>query len=201
MAADYAAMIENELIPPVDVIGVSTGGTVALQLAADRPDLLRRLIVYSSAHRLGDPAKPAMLRIAGSARERRWGAVAGEMAAFLWLPKNRLGRVVTWPIRWLASAIGWIAWRRIDPSDLVVTIEAEDAFDLSPRLGELGVPTLIVAGGRDPAYPADLVRATAAGIPGARLLLYPDKGHAPIGPEVGQAMLGFLAGDRSPGPT
>jgi pimeloyl-ACP methyl ester carboxylesterase len=91
MAADYAAMIETEVVPPVDVVGVSTGGTVALQLAADRPDLLRRLVVYSSAHRLGDPAKPVMLRIAERARERRWGAVAVEMAAFLWLPLRASG--------------------------------------------------------------------------------------------------------------
>ena len=47
MAADYTAMIETELVPPIDVIGVSTGGTVALQLAADGPDLLRRLVIYS----------------------------------------------------------------------------------------------------------------------------------------------------------
>jgi pimeloyl-ACP methyl ester carboxylesterase len=197
MAADYAAMIETELTPPVDVVGVSTGGTVALQLAADRPDLLRRLVVYSSAHRLGDPAKAVMLRIAERARERRWGAVAGEMAAFLWLPRHRVGQLVTSPIRWLASAVGWIAWRRLDPSDLVITIEAEDAFDIGLRLGEIRVPTLIVAGGRDPAYPAGLVRATAAGIPGSRLLLYPDKGHAPSGSEVTDAILAFL-GEAAP---
>jgi pimeloyl-ACP methyl ester carboxylesterase len=192
MAADYAAMIETELTPPVDVVGVSTGGTVALQLAADRPDLLRRLVIYSSAHRLGDAAKPLMLRIAERARERRWGTAAGEVAAFLWLPKDRLGRVVTRPIRWLASAIGWIALRHLDPSDLVITIEAEDAFDIGPRLGEIRVPTMVVAGGRDPAYPPALVRATAAGIPGARLLLYPDKGHAPAGRAVTEAILAFL---------
>jgi pimeloyl-ACP methyl ester carboxylesterase len=115
------------------------------------------------------------------------------MVAFLWLPKRGIGRHVTWPIRWLAATIGWIAWRGIDPSDLVITIEAEDAFDIGPRLGELRVPTLIVAGGRDPAYPAALVRATAAGIPGARLLLYPDKGHAPTGSAVTDAILAFLS--------
>jgi pimeloyl-ACP methyl ester carboxylesterase len=35
-------MIETALVPPVDVVGVSSGGTVALQLAADHPNLLRR---------------------------------------------------------------------------------------------------------------------------------------------------------------
>jgi pimeloyl-ACP methyl ester carboxylesterase len=199
MAADYAAMIETEFVPPVDVVGMSTGGTVALQLAADRPELVRRLVIYSSAHRLGDAAKPVTLRIAEQARRRCWGGVAVEMTAFLWLPRQGLGRLLTWPIRWLALAMGWIAWRRIDPSDLIITIEAEDAFDIGPRLGELRVPTLIVAGGRDPAYPTARVRATAAGIPGARLLLYPGKGHAPTGSEVTEAILGFLNADASPG--
>jgi pimeloyl-ACP methyl ester carboxylesterase len=198
LAADYATMIETELVPPVDVIGVSTGGTIALQLAADRPELLRRLVIYSSACRLGESAKPVMLRIGERARERRWGAVAAEMTALLWLPGRGIGRIVTRPVRWLASVIGWIAWRRIHPSDLVITIEAEDAFDICPRLGEIRVPTLIVAGGRDPAYPAALVRATAAGIPDARLLLYPHKGHAPSGPEVTTAISAFLSEPAPP---
>jgi pimeloyl-ACP methyl ester carboxylesterase len=191
-AAEYAAMIESEFGRPVDVIGVSTGGSVALQLAVDRPDLIRRLIIYSSAHRLGDSAKPVMLRIGDHARRRRWGSVAVEATTFLWLPDRGLGRVVTRPIRWLAWAVGSIAWRRVDPADLVTTILAEDRFDIGPRLGEIRVPTLIVAGGRDPAYPMPLVRATAAGIPGARLLRCPDQGHAPTGRRVTEAILAFL---------
>jgi pimeloyl-ACP methyl ester carboxylesterase len=35
--------------------GTSTGGPVALQLAMDRPDLVRALVVVASAHQLDPP--------------------------------------------------------------------------------------------------------------------------------------------------
>ena len=51
MAADYAAMIREEFGGPMDVIGVSTGGSIVQHLAADHPDVVRRLVIHSSAHR------------------------------------------------------------------------------------------------------------------------------------------------------
>jgi pimeloyl-ACP methyl ester carboxylesterase len=42
LANDYAQAIENEFGRPLDVLGISTGGSLALQLAADRPELVRR---------------------------------------------------------------------------------------------------------------------------------------------------------------
>ena len=47
-----------------------------------------------------------------------------------------------------------------DPSDVVVTIEAEDVHDFKDRLGEITAPTLVVAGDQDPFYPAALFRDT-----------------------------------------
>ena len=37
MAADAATTIRQEFVGPVDVIGVSTGGSIAQHLAADHP--------------------------------------------------------------------------------------------------------------------------------------------------------------------
>jgi pimeloyl-ACP methyl ester carboxylesterase len=49
MAADYAAMIREEFGGPVDVIGVSTGGSIVQPLAADYPDVVRRLASFQRA--------------------------------------------------------------------------------------------------------------------------------------------------------
>jgi pimeloyl-ACP methyl ester carboxylesterase len=49
LANDYARAIEGEFGRAVDVLGIPTGGSVALQLAADRPGLLRKLVVAGAA--------------------------------------------------------------------------------------------------------------------------------------------------------
>jgi pimeloyl-ACP methyl ester carboxylesterase len=65
-----------------------------------------------------------------------------------------------------------------DLDDMVATIDAEDVFDVSGRLPEITAPTLVVGGGRDRFYGEELFAGTADGLPGGRLLLHPDKGHA-----------------------
>jgi pimeloyl-ACP methyl ester carboxylesterase len=53
---------------------------------------------------------------------------------------------------------------------------------------------LLIAGGRDRAFPADLVRETAAAIPGARLVIYPRCGHlgTMLHPKFGRDVASFL---------
>ncbi len=49
--------------------------------------------------------------------------------------------------------------------------------DLWPRLGELKLPVLLIAGEKDPRY-VEVMKAMAAKIPSARLELIPGCGHA-----------------------
>jgi pimeloyl-ACP methyl ester carboxylesterase len=44
-------------------------------------------------------------------------------------------------------------------------------------LCRITAPTLVIGGARDRSYSAELFRQTAHAIPGARLILYPGKGH------------------------
>jgi TAP-like protein len=60
---------------------------------------------------------------------------------------------------------------------MIVTVEAEDAFDVSDRLGEIRAPTLVIGGERDPGYSRELFEETARGIPDARLFIYEGRGH------------------------
>lgn len=65
----------------------------------------------------------------------------------------------------------------IDPRAMLATIDAECGFDVRTRLHEITASVLVIGGGRDRAFPADLLRETAAGIPRARLVIYPRCGH------------------------
>ena len=81
------------------------------------------------------------------------------------------------------AALMWLfagSQRAEDPSDMLVTVAAEDTFDASPQLHRITAPTLLVAGGRYRFYSPELSRETADRIPNARLRLYQDQGHAGV---------------------
>ena len=52
---------------PVDVIGVSTGCSIVQHLAADHPDVVRRLVIHSSAYPLSPAARPRFVSSTRSA--------------------------------------------------------------------------------------------------------------------------------------
>ena len=186
MADDYAAMIREEFGGAVDVIGTSTGGTIAQHFAADHPDLVRRLVLYSSAYTLGDAAKEVQMRVGHLARQRKWREATAALFGFAMSP-SRFGTIAAA----IASLMMSLAAPN-DPSDLIVTVEAEDKHDFRDRLAEIKAPTLVIAGAQDPFYTEALLRETAAGIPNARLILYEGKGHTPTGKQFSQDVLAFL---------
>jgi pimeloyl-ACP methyl ester carboxylesterase len=186
MANDYAVMIREEFGEAVDVLGTSTGGSIAQHFAADHPELVRRLVLHASAYTLGNAGKEVQMRVGHLARQRKWREASAVLLGFMMHP-GLFGK--------MTAAIGSLMMSLTapdDPSDLIVTIEAEDKHNFTDRLAEITAPTLVIAGARDPFYTETLLRATAEGIPNARLILYPGKGHAPTGKQFGQDVLTFL---------
>lgn len=183
MADDYAAMIREEFGEPVDVIGISTGGSIAQHFAADHPELIRKLIIHSSAYTLSEATKRVQMRVASLARQRQWRA-----AYVAQLSPGRSAKLVVWIGSFVAVMFGVPE----SPSDLVVTIEAEDKHNFKARLGQIAAPTLVIAGADDPFYSEALFRETAEGIPHARLILYQGMGHPAYGKQFGRDVLMFL---------
>jgi pimeloyl-ACP methyl ester carboxylesterase len=54
LAAEHALAFGEAFGSAVDVIGISTGGSIALQTAVDRPSTVSRLVLIGSACRLSD---------------------------------------------------------------------------------------------------------------------------------------------------
>jgi pimeloyl-ACP methyl ester carboxylesterase len=73
LANDYAVALEGEFGGPVDVLGISMGGSIALQLGVDRPAMLRRLVVAGAAFRLAS-ADESSSAARPSSRPRATGA-------------------------------------------------------------------------------------------------------------------------------
>lgn len=195
IADAYAGVLAGWFPGPVDVVGSSTGGSLGLQLAADHPGTVRRLVLLSSACRLGAGGRRAqreLARLLEQGRDRKAGALMMSMLA-----AGPLGATVL-------SAAGWLAAPAVvghgDP-DLLLTIAAEDAFDLTGRLPAITTPTLVVGGARDRFYGTEVFTETVAGLPRGRLLLHQRSGHvgAQSGASTVRAVLEFLAEDRRAG--
>jgi pimeloyl-ACP methyl ester carboxylesterase len=174
LASEYADGIRDRFGGPVDVVGVSTGGSIAQQLAADHPDVVRRLVVASSACRLGPVAKELQARLGEL-------VLAGELRA---AGAASVGALVPGPLAPVGRAAGWLAGPRLlsDPvaaADLAATVRAEDDFDLA-RLAPIQSPTLVVGGGRDRFYPVALFQETRALVPDCRFELFPRRGHMTV---------------------
>jgi pimeloyl-ACP methyl ester carboxylesterase len=191
IAGDYAKALTDQFGGPLDVMGFSTGGSVVLQFAIDHPQLVDHLVVASSACRLSEQGRAAQLRVADLARA---GNQRGEY------------RELSRPLfrhPWMQAVSGWSAWalgpwmmgRHDDPTDMIVTIEAEDVFDASADLHRITAPTLVAGGDRDGFYSPEIFRATADGIPNAKLCLYEGKGHiGALGKQFAKDTLEFLGG-------
>jgi len=189
LAAEYAATISALFDGPVDVVGISTGGSIALQLAADYPHLIRRLVLVSSAHRLSDHGRKTQRDIAILLRRHQ-----PRRAAALFLATTGSTRVA----HTLLSFAGLIAPRAVvghNDTDLLATLDAEDGFDLESRLVSMEVPTLVTGGARDRFYSADLFGATSRGLRHAQLSLYPNAGHMGThgNPRLAKEILHFLS--------
>ena len=195
MGDDYARMVREEFGGPVDVIGVSTGGSIALHFAADHPDLVRRLVLHSAAHALNDDAKRVQLEYARLAGLGQWRAASSLMVGVMVPRTGWISRLRTPLVR----AAAWLMSLKTpnNASDLRVTVDAEDKLAFRGRLHQITVPTLVGGGTKDPFYSAALFRETAAGIPNARLALYAGLGHAMLGKDFHREVLSFLsAADR-----
>jgi pimeloyl-ACP methyl ester carboxylesterase len=189
IAGDYARAIEDDIGEPVMLHGASTGGSVALQLAIDHPQLVRRLVLAPAACRLSPRARreqAELARLMKNSEVRRAGAFMIDMLAAR-------------PFRYPARALGWLvapSFVTSDPSDMLITIEAEDAFDAEPDLHRIQAPTLVLGGTADDTYSEDLLRRTAAGIPNGCAVLFAGKGHlyAVSSKVAAQTALGFFLG-------
>lgn len=194
IAGLYADVLRRRFDSPAALMGVSTGASIALQLATDQPELVSSLVVAAGAATLG---------ASGRAVQRRYAELLGcdDRVATSELA------VATVDSRLLAPAVRLVTRllpRPADPAGLRALVEAEDGYDVRDRLARVPAPTLVVSGGCDVFYPLDLATETARLLPSATHIVYRNRSHAgvPLHPrfarDVGEFLRGRL-GDRAAG--
>ncbi len=186
MAADYARMIRAEFEPPVDVIGLSSGGSIAFYLAAEHPDLVRRLVIQDCGCRATDWSRDWGREVARDAEAHDWRAVSRRFMRTV-QPDNALGRTVAWLFSPLMAMNA-----PDDPTDMVTLLEAEADFDFTDRLAEIEVPTLVACGELDPFSGAELAHETASGLPNGGAVVYESRRHGVRGKAFERDLVAFL---------
>ena len=189
MAADVVGLLDALAIPSVHIVGLSMGGMIAFQLALDYPERVRRLIVVNSTPALAPRTLAERLR------------VAQRLALARLFSPERTGRFLSRrlfpkpdqaPLREMLIA----QWAENDPAAYRAAMRALVGWSVIDRVGELRCPTLVISGDRD-YLPLDAKRAYTALIPGARLVVIEDSGHAtPIDQpdQFNACVLEFLSG-------
>ena len=140
-------------------------GVTALQLELDHPGTVRRLVLCCAASRVGPQGLGELQRLIEAKAKGRSSARIGS------------GLIAHGPLRLLLAAFGLARGQTRAPGEAML-VQAAQSWDVTARLGEIGVPALVAGGTRGTgSYRLSLVRATASGIAGARLLLLPGRGH------------------------
>ncbi len=193
IAGHLAAGIEDEFGGPVFLTGTSTGGSVALQLAVDRPDLVTALVLVASAYRLGPTGRKIQQDLARLTRSGDAATGWAQMAAAM-LPA---------PLRGPVLPVARMLMRSMapeDPSDMLATLDAEDAFDVGEQLDRVSAPTLVIGGAKDVFYTRELFEQTAARVQDGRAHIHPNWGYGRTSTSSTTAhlTLGFLLAARHP---
>ena len=165
---DVQAAIARHGRGAATVLGLSFGGMLAQGLALRHPDTVAALVLCGCTGGFADDVRP-VLRERGLAAERGGMEAIVEPTIERWFsPAFRADPEVERVRRRLRSDdIGsWsAAWHAIS------------TFHALPRLGEIAVPTLVLAGEIDAATPLAAAARLAEAISGARLRVLPAAPH------------------------
>lgn len=159
-AEDLCALMQYLGLEQASVLGTSAGGPIALRFALDYPQMVTRLVLVNTAADLlvGDQGAPLRALIA---QARAWGA-------------DRT--VAQFPAAALAAPLPSGERERLFQIGMQI-IAAYEELDLTPELGQLRIPTLIVHGTADPRVPIAGAHRMHTAIPAAELRLLPGEGH------------------------
>ncbi len=174
---DLTSLLDSLEIERAAVLGYSMGGRIALQLAFQAPERLWALVLESASPGLEDIAER-------EERVRSDGALANEIerdgiAAFvdrwqavaLFASQDRLPATVREELRRQRL--------RNKPVGLANSLRGAGAGVAEPvlnRLGEIRIPTLLIAGALDQKYVA-LAHKMDEALPCARMHIVPEAGH------------------------
>jgi pimeloyl-ACP methyl ester carboxylesterase len=166
---DLSSLIEQLRLECPVVFGISFGGAIALQFALDHPSRLSAMVLQGAAARFSTTLGSAIAR---RVLER---FVLPHDNGFVNQFFNLLhgARPEPGPLVDFVTERIW----ETDQSVMASRLALLEHFDVTDRLWQIDVPTLVLAGSKDVIVPAAHQRRLADSIPGARFELLDGAGH------------------------
>lgn len=182
-----AEALEAAAVGQADFFGNSLGGAVTIDMATRHPDRVRRAVLLapgameSGATYFALPGVKAML-----------GMFAGGLS------EEAMGRYLSLMVVDKSLVTADLVTARLDfarrqPPEVLSSLSLPD---LTERLPQLTLPTLVVWGGADPICPMSGALKFAQACPDATVVIYPGTGHWPMFERAGKVnrdALAFLA--------
>jgi pimeloyl-ACP methyl ester carboxylesterase len=188
MAKDLANFLNRMEVSSLDVAGISMGGTIALQFALDHPSMVNSLVLVNTFARLRPrnisywlfySIRFLLILILGLPTQARY--LVHELFPN---PDQELLREAFYDQIIQANQTGYRS-----------TIKSFVRFNLTKRLSEIQIPTLVVTGDKDSVVPPKTQIELVEKIPNAHQIVINNAGHAVTvekPKEFNQAMLEFL---------
>ena len=171
MASDIHILMNCLGISKYDVVGISMGGTIALQMAIDYPENINKLILVNTFARL------RILRISNLFY------LATRMAQLYLVgldPQARLVSKQLFPLE-EQEMYRTILYQQIMQSNLRGyrnSVQALARFNVTKDLGKLNLPTLVISGSDDNTVPLRVQEQMTDHIPGSKHIIINSAGHA-----------------------
>lgn len=153
---DSVAQFMREVSGPAALAGISFGGFLALRVAGARPELVRSLILVSSARRFSDEGRSRIAQQLADVRRGDFAAMARPFVTLFrssWL--NAIARLA------LRLRPGAIVTRMNDATFVARMLETALACSDDPSARPISMPALVVIGGNDQFFEADALSGHA----------------------------------------
>ena len=189
LADDVLALLDALQITRTHFVGLSMGGMTGMTMALRKPSVLQTLVLCDTTSKdpLGDPALWQQRIDAVNAGGSMEPLVESTVARFL-TPDTVKNRPA------VADAVR--AMVRTTPiGGYVACCQAISKLNLTDRLHEISIPTMVVVGADDPATTVEMSRTIHQRIAGSELVILKDAAHLSNleQPDAfNEAVLGFL---------
>ena len=168
-AADVVAFMDEKGIKTATIVGHSMGSFVAMQTALDAPKRVDGIVLIGTASTANNSVVNGLAVEVNKMTEPVSAEFAREFQVSTSspsLPKEFIDTVVSESLK-----LPLHVWKK--------ALNGVMATDYKSKLNKITMPVTIFWGGKETIFPRSEQDILTSGLPNAKLLIYPDSGHAP----------------------